>query len=188
MVEPITLAAVGSVAITEGIKFLYNQGGELLKRWRARSDKRAESETAQAPAEEPVQLNLPAAFEGDSREAKIHFEALDQVEEQLRGIRKDLSEYAEGIEPVDSKDEDLLKKVDALRQLIEAVYQQRLTFKGEQRGLGPTVEGNIDVKRVVGYSAAVRAGQVRSGVVTGNAKADQVDGTLVGVDIDTIGD
>ena len=34
--DPFTLAAVGAVAITEGIKFLYGQAGEVLKRWRER--------------------------------------------------------------------------------------------------------------------------------------------------------
>jgi hypothetical protein len=32
--DPITLAALGAVALSEGVKFLYGQAGELLKRRR----------------------------------------------------------------------------------------------------------------------------------------------------------
>jgi len=38
MIDPLTISAIGAVAITEGIKFLYGQAGELLKRWRERKD------------------------------------------------------------------------------------------------------------------------------------------------------
>jgi hypothetical protein len=40
MPEPVTLtaASIGAVALTEGIKFLYGQAGELLKRWRERKE------------------------------------------------------------------------------------------------------------------------------------------------------
>ena len=35
MIEPISLTAVGVFALTEGIKFLYTEAGELLKHRRA---------------------------------------------------------------------------------------------------------------------------------------------------------
>ena len=37
MSEPLTLTGVGVVVLTEGIKFLYAQAGESLKRWRERN-------------------------------------------------------------------------------------------------------------------------------------------------------
>ena len=40
MVDPLTLSTIGAVALTEGIKFLYEQAGEVLKRWRERKDAR----------------------------------------------------------------------------------------------------------------------------------------------------
>jgi hypothetical protein len=40
MPEPvtITLAVVGTAALKEGVKFLYGQAGELLKRWREKRE------------------------------------------------------------------------------------------------------------------------------------------------------
>ena len=62
--DPLTLAAVGAVALTEGIKFLYGQAGEALKRWRARQQA--------ASAEAPVAVELPAdAFEGRLHDPRL---------------------------------------------------------------------------------------------------------------------
>ncbi|MBD0266246.1 MAG: hypothetical protein ICV78_27075 [Tolypothrix sp. Co-bin9] len=184
MIDPLSL--LGTTALTEGIKFLYNQAGEILKRWREKKD--IATQTNQT---EPVQVKLPpSVFEGQLSEPKIHLNLVQQLEEQMRTLRKDLSDYADGVETVDVSDENLLQKIDALRQLIEAIYQQRLTFKGEQRpSSGPVVEGKIDVKQVAAYAAAVRAKSVTSGKVTGDAKAERVEsgGQFIGVDVDKIG-
>ena len=189
MVDPLTLSAIGAVAITEGIKFLYGQASELLKRWRGRKDAAKDAST-QLNNTEPVDVTLPPVFEGHLSAPHIHFDAVERVEEQLRELRKDLSEYADGIELVDVKDANLLQRVDALRQLLEAVYQQRITFKGEQRPpSGPVVEGRIDVEEVAGYAAAVRARQIVSGTVRAEAKAKRVEpgAQFIGIDTDSIG-
>jgi len=54
MSDPDTLSAavIGSAALTEGIKFLYRQAGEILKRWRERRDKPRE--------EQPLMTTAPA--------------------------------------------------------------------------------------------------------------------------------
>jgi hypothetical protein len=38
MADPFSAAALGGVVLTEGIKFLYRQAGEVLKRWRERRE------------------------------------------------------------------------------------------------------------------------------------------------------
>ena len=38
MSDPFTLSSLGAVAITEGIKFLYAQAGQVLKRWREKRE------------------------------------------------------------------------------------------------------------------------------------------------------
>lgn len=189
MPDPLTLAAIGTVALTEGIKFLYGQAGEILKRWRERKDA-VKDPSSQLNKIEPTDIKLPAVFEGQLSTPQIHFDAVEQVEEPLRGLWKDLSEYAQGIEVVDAQDQSLLQKIDALRQMLEAVYQQRITFKGEQRpSSGPVVEGYIDVQRVEGYVAAIRAGRIGSGNVRGVAEARNVEqgGQLFGIDTSEIG-
>ena len=49
MADPITLTLVGTVVLTEGIKFLYGQAGELIKRWRERKDAADASKQIETP-------------------------------------------------------------------------------------------------------------------------------------------
>src|SRR5258708_39898262 len=97
MIDPLTISAIGAVAITEGIKFLYGQAGELLKRWRERKDA-AKDASLQLNNTEPIDVKLPPVFEGQLSAPHIHFDVVERVEEQLRGLRKDLSDYADGVE------------------------------------------------------------------------------------------
>lgn len=190
MVDPLSLSAIGAVAVTEGIKFLYSQAGEILKRWRERKDAAKDAST-QMSKTESIDVKFPPVFVGQLSVPHIHFDAVERVDEQLRGLRKDLSDYADGIELVDVTDANLLQRVDALRQLLEAVYQQRITFKGEHRPpSGPVVGGRIDVEEVAGYAAAVRARQIVSGTVRADAKAKRVEpgAQFIGVDTDSIGE
>jgi hypothetical protein len=186
MPDPITLAALGTIAVTEGVKFLYNQAGELIKYWREK--KKAAAATEQP---KPPEVKLPEVFEGQLAAPKVHDDILDRVQQNISDARKELSEYADGVQEIEPGNEAILAQVDALRRLLEAVYQQRITFKGETgRGpSGPTAEGKINVDEVEGYAAAVRAKNVTGGHVKGEATAKIVrsGGTLVGVDIGNIG-
>ena len=74
---------------------------------------------------------------------------------------------------------------------MEAIHQRRLTFKGERRDSVKTrVEGSIDVDTVAGHAAAVEAGLIKSGWITGEATAKQVESgaSLHGVKADQIGE
>lgn len=174
MADPLTLSVLGATALTEGIKFVYNQATELLRRRREKS--------AAAP-EVPVLEGKLAPLEPDTA-------VLDRVEPDLRELRKVLQDYVDEIEPVSVRDERLLETTDALRQLLEAVYRQRITFRGERREpSGPVVDGTVDVATVAGYVAGVRARVVSGGAhIRGAVRADDVTGTAVGVDLDRIGD
>ena len=75
MPEPvtITLAVVGTVALKEGVKFLYGQAGELLKLWRERHDA---VKTTPLQASEPAVIELPAdIFEGQLDAPQIHYDS-----------------------------------------------------------------------------------------------------------------
>src|SRR4051794_32229217 len=92
MVDPLSATAIGAVVLTEGIKFLYNQAGELLKRYRERK----EGATA-AAGPEPL-LRLPAALvQGESSPALPDYAVLGQLEQSLRDARRSLADFAEGI-------------------------------------------------------------------------------------------
>lgn len=187
MSDPLTLAAVGAVALTEGIKFLYGQAGEALKRWRERKAAGATPEVA-----EPVQIALPAAaFEGRLTEPRLHLEMVERLERDLRDLRAAVADYAQGIDEVDPADRALLEQVDGLRRAMEAVYGQRLTFKGEQRPPSEAgVVGEAKVEEVLGYVAGLRAKRIIGGSVTGRVEAGTVGpgGEAVGLEVDTVED
>jgi hypothetical protein len=188
MGDPITLSVIGAVALTEGIKFLYTQTGEVLKRWSERR-KGTEKSTEHSDQTAVVEIKLPEVFEGQLSDPKIHFDVVERLEPQLRAVREGLSSYADETYRTDPTDEELVTTLDALRRMLEAVYRQRITFKGEQRPVsGTTIEGAIDVEKVQGDVAAVRARTIKGGKVTGTAKAKEVlaGGELSGVKVDIV--
>lgn len=193
MAEALTLGTVATTVINEGIRFLYGQATEILKIWRARKNSVNISEKENVVSTDlgNNEAQVSKIFEGNLLlPLKIDLKSISELEEQLCELIKDLSEYAEGIEELDLSNTVLLEKVDALRKVLEAICQQRLTFRGEQRKIsGPIVEGDIIVNEVRGYAAAVSAKEITSGQVTGKsqAKTVEVDGKLFGIVADNIG-
>lgn len=182
MLDPLSLSALSASALTEGIKFLYGQAAELLKRGRERSEEAAE--------EAPAQHDTPP-LEGQLEPLHLYPEVLEELKPQLRELRGLLHDYVDEIEEVDPANPDLLKTADALRQALEAIYGQRITFRGEKRSVsGPMVKGTIDVRVVAGSAAAIRARAVTgSSSLRGEVHADEVKagGEIRGVDIDEVG-
>src|SRR5215813_6724051 len=86
MPDPITLAALGTLAVTEGVKFLYGQAGELIKYWREK--KKAAAAPAATPEPKPPEVKLPEVFEGQLVAPKVHDDVLDRVQQNLSDIRK----------------------------------------------------------------------------------------------------
>jgi hypothetical protein len=186
-ITTITLAGIGMAAITEGIKFLYDQAGELLK-WRR--EKRKAAEGAQtALSSQPTLLPRPEVFELDPARPGVDEEALERFAQPMGELCKDLSGIAAGYTEIDSGDAILLTRVDALRKALEAVTDQRLTFQGEKRPEGPVVRGQVNVEEVLGYVAGVAAGTITAGTVTGEVTAKTVHekGSAFGVRTDQIG-
>jgi hypothetical protein len=133
MVDPLSLAALGAVALTEGVKFLYGQATELMKRRRDRRDAARKDEAA-AEALPAAAEALPAAPEGlldGSLAVPGDVAVSDADADMLIKLRSQLSAYADGLEPIRAGDAELLKVADALRGLLEGVYGRRITFVGE---------------------------------------------------------
>jgi hypothetical protein len=132
MVDPLSLAALGAVALTEGVKFLYGQATELLKRRRERRDaaKKDEAAAEALPAAPEGLLDGSLALPGDVAVS-------DADADKLTKLRSQLNAYADGLEPIREGDAELLKVADALRGLLEGVYGRRITFAGEP-GRAPT--------------------------------------------------
>lgn len=184
MTDPFSPAAWGGVVLTEGIKFLYQQAGEVLKRWRERRE-RGTASARQATLRPPDGLLEGTVAPVEPRDDQAAF-----LERELRETRRLLADYAEGIEVPEPGDRVVTEQADALRRLLEAAYGQRITFRGEQRPpSGPMVIGEIDVKQVAGDAAAVRVKLMSSGEVRASAKAERVEegGRLSAIEIDNVG-
>ncbi|RDI53944.1 hypothetical protein [Nocardia mexicana] len=168
--DALSLAALGSVALTEGIKFLYDQAGELLK-WRRERTESAGGEDTPPVVAQPEQLPAP-----DSAQ-------VERFETEMRGLRTDLHEYVSGVDPIDPSDEHLLRLADALRRVLESVYGIPVSFTGESSA-APVVRGSIDADQVAGYVAAVRADRAE-GSIEGHTRVHEVTagGEAIGVDL-----
>lgn len=184
MTDPLSAAALGAIAITQGIKFLYEQAGEVLKRWRERRD--PGTVTAGSAA-----LRTPEGLlAGTVDPVEPRDDVTQSLRHELSEARKALADYADGIEVPQPGDQHVVAQADALRRLLEAAYGQRITFRGEDRPLsGPLVTGEIDVRQVLGDAAAVRAKKITSGNVRGVVHSERVEegARLTGVEADDVG-
>jgi MoxR-like ATPase len=145
MPDPVTLAALGGVAATEGIKFLYGQAAELLKAWR---EQRSNMDAGDVPT---TQVTVPIldneVLDGAPAEPIVDATVLDRERKSLVQLIGALSPYADGKADIDLADEELAEQAGRLRELLEAAYGQRFTFRGEQRDPTGT---RISVRQVVG--------------------------------------
>lgn len=149
MADPVSLALVGSAVLTEGIKFLYGQASKILERRAARkeAEKKASAEAATSKTE-PAQVQLPAVFQGQLSSPEVDFDEVERQFQALRVLRGRLLDYADGIVSVDPEDQHLIADVDSLRQVLESIYGQRITFKGEDRepsGVKVITKAKVDV-------------------------------------------
>lgn len=171
--DVLSLTGLSATALTEGIKFLYAQAGELLRLRREHNtvDKDAEwGETPKCVAEPCV---LPA----------VNLDLVERFESELRALRTDLQEYEPGVDTVDLADPRLVGRVDALRRVVETIYGTAVTFVDEQR-TAVVVHGEVEVDEVAGYVAAVRAMEP-AGTVTGHVRTRRVEsgGEVIGVEL-----
>jgi hypothetical protein len=176
MPDPVTLsiAGVGAIAIKEGIKFLYGQAADILKRWRSRQGGGASHGEERDGT--PVHVVLPSVFDGQLCEPWIHFDVVRGREQELRNLYKELAEYATDVEPVEKVDTELLRKVGALRDIVEEIYQQRITFRGEQRPkTGTLLLGRVVARSIAGEATGLEVEGSLDGEARGEVQADQLE-------------
>lgn len=174
MAEPLSIAVLTGVALTEGIKFLYNQADTILKRRAER--KRAGQATPPGP-ESPIAVQTPEVVQGRLAPVSVDVQAADNLADELKELRRRLEDYAQGYETPRDGDPELLRTMLALRDAIEDVIGQRITFRGENREPSgtPTVTGQISAREIRGRATAVDVGEMRSGQVTASLDADVID-------------
>ncbi|KNE83971.1 MULTISPECIES: hypothetical protein [Streptomyces] len=176
MADPITLAALSALALSEGVKFLYGQAGEVLRQRRERKA---------AAVELPTEL-----FESSGGTLQPDLARADELEPELRQLRQSLSEYGQGVDEIDPQDGPTVELVHALRRTLETIYRRPIVFVGESKqDDGIDLTSDASVKEVRGYVAAVRARTIRSGSIKASLRADSVEqgGQAIGLDVGDIG-
>ncbi len=183
MSEPFSMSALGMLALSEGIRFLYTQAGDVLRQWHRRRDARQPSGEEGPDLVPPEDQGLLASR---LTPARMDRDAMAQVSDQLSALRQELTEYADGIRPVSPDNVKLLAAADGLRNLLEMVWQQPITFRGEQRSVtGPFVVSRLRVDEVMGRATGVSVDAAEAGTVESQTEAGTVgeSGTLEGVRI-----
>lgn len=173
MADPVSfsIAAIGGLALKEGITFLYGQAGDILKEWR----KRRQDLTSKKHNENKP-IVLPDIFEGQLGSTSIDYEVVAEIEPRIRALYRDLSEYAADLAPIDCSDLRLLRNVDELRQCLEAILHQNITFKGEERPRsGTIVVGHVAAETIAGEAIGLEANDQAFGEFRGKVDAKKIE-------------
>ncbi len=174
MVEPVSAAVLAGVALTEGIKFLYDQAGEILSQRAER--KRAEKAGQQNPVA-ALDVTTPSIVQGHLAPLTIDDNAADRLAGELIELRRRLDVYAAGYEDPPAGDRGVLASTFALRDAIEDIVGQRITFVGESRDPTgtPVATGRIDAKDIRGKATAVDISEMTEGRAQGEVTADRIE-------------
>jgi hypothetical protein len=173
MPDPLTLGVVGGWAALEGIKFLYGQAAELLKAWRERRSD-APDDSLAVPVIHSEVLDAPVTS------SEVNAELLRQERDAIGRLAGALAPYAQGLLDIDPDDADLADNAGRMRAMLEGVYGQRFTFRGEDRDPTGT---RVTIKQVLGDvkgQATGAEGNVRSGQLAVDQRADSVEGSITG--------
>ena len=188
MSDPLSLAMLGAPVVTEGVKFLFHQANALLQAWNKRRQDGtdvAEGESLDVALPHSPALAAPPAA-GGALAARV-----GQAVTQLQALATSLGPFAQEWEPLPDGGRTLPPSAVSLRELLEGIYGQPLTFRGEQRErTGADLEftqvlGKVTDSTVTGIgTAAIGDG----GHVTANQTITDVTGsTVTGIGMVTIG-
>lgn len=175
MTDAFSLAALGGVAITEGIKFLYGQVAEVIKAWRARREG--------SPESIEVPLITTQALDAHVAMAVVNTEVIAVHEAAMVDLWSSLAPYAAGLKEVAPGD-SILVKAGELRTLLEAAYGCRLTFLGEHRdGTGTPIEVTQTLDSVAGEVVGVQGHIARTAALSVRQEVREVaeTGAIFGI-------
>ncbi|MFF5213352.1 hypothetical protein [Streptosporangium sp. NPDC000396] len=164
--DPVIL--LGVPFVTSAFDFLFRRAETLIDR---RASKGADKDENVADT---------SILEGTLQPLKVDERALERYGDELMRLYGGLSTYSRERSRITTEDEALRERLGELRVILEHIYGQRITFKGENRPLSgsrvdqdvETAEGpmvGIDAKRIHGSADVVqRVGRVtETGSVTG---------------------
>lgn len=166
MTDALTWGIAASFAAQEGIRFLYGQLTELLKR--ARDKKAKDDPVVGAPdihtgtqADDVLVSKPPVlAFDQAPDQLRLPVEGLVGHEVVLEKLLEEIREYLDNKAAGKVPDKAALNAISDLRALSESLSGQRLTFVGEPKRDRPIVRIKAAIERINGRFVGV---QIRSG-------------------------
>ncbi|SDO03702.1 hypothetical protein SAMN04487981_10828 [Streptomyces sp. cf386] len=183
------LATLGTTALSEGIRFLFDQARVLLDR--RRGDQEGDGAAADESGDGVVRLP-PEAFAGTLDTRRLDEAALTDSVAALRQLRTALFPFVDDADAVQPGDAELLQRVDQLRRVLEAVYGQRITFVtevGERPASGTVIDTRIDIDEINAEVIGVSVGRVSGGSFSTEIRSKNVGpgGRVVGFRADSVG-
>lgn len=169
MADPLALSVVGGWVALEGIKFLYGQAAEVLTGWRERR--------------RDVPIHASEALDGVPEQRPLDAEVVAAQAKALGELAGSLAPYANGMLDIDLQDAALGERAGQVRAILEALYGQRLTLRGEDRDPTGTrvrvdqVLGEVEGD-VIGVEADAGAGADIG--VRQTAQSVKADGSITG--------
>lgn len=132
MPDPLTVAILGA-AFTESVRFLYNQASDLLRAYREGKSAGA----AETSVEIPVADTAPLSGRLGSLSANT--EALEVQSDRIIRSLQAVAPVAQGWQLADNADSSIEAAAADLRDALEKVIGQRITFVGEERDPSGTI-------------------------------------------------
>lgn len=188
MSDPLSLAVIGAPVVTEGVKFLFQQANALLQAWNKR--RRSASDVAEG---ESLDVALPhsTALAAPPVAGGADASRVGQAVAQLQALATSLAPFAQEWEPLPDEGRALPPSAVTLRDLLEGIYGQPLTFRGEQRG---RTGADLDFTQLLGTVTdstvtAIEAVAIGDGshVTASQTITDVTGSTVTGIGTVTIG-
>ncbi|WP_190818666.1 hypothetical protein [Saccharopolyspora pogona] len=171
--DTVDFPMLANAAFNQAFGFMFNCLSSALRR-----DKKKKGE-------EP--LEKPDVVEGELHELVPREEVVKAHLSELRGLAGELLEYKEDPELLDPNDKSLRESLGRLRALLEKIYGQHITFRGESRPRsGVKVEYRVGT--VSGELVGIDAKRVREGRVVADIQEVKTDGSVIGIRADSVGD
>jgi hypothetical protein len=173
--DPLSFPALATAAFGQAFGFLFGRLAHLLdRRERAKGD----------PDDDAVEA--PDALEGHLNPLVPDNALVEQYIEELERLSGALGVYHRNPDRLDPQDGALRTRLGRLRELLEIIYGQHITFHGEAREpSGVAVEQRVDT--VSGAVTGVRGRQVSRARVAQDVRHVDDGGWVIGVQADEIG-
>ena len=171
--DPIDLSMVVSSALPATFTFLYQRLDAVLSRHRAGPGTAQPEAGPEVPAVVVGDLELPLRADEDRVRARLA---------ELRAYALGLAHYYAEPARISSEDSLLLQTLSSLRGVLEDVYGQRFTFRGEQRDQsGPFTDQRYG--QIAGEVIGMKATNVIRGRAVSKITAESVEhgGRVIGM-------